>query len=56
MSFNPFALVIFLVTGMFLFGSQLTSTAVLTLYFVGFVPVWLGCSILWDWIKYRNKV
>lgn len=56
MSFNPFAVAIFLVVGAFLFGGGVTDPTILTLYFLGFLPLWLGCSILWDWIKYRNKV
>lgn len=55
MSFNPWALVIFLLVGMFLFGSQLTSTPILAVYFLCFVPAWLVGSMLWDWLRYRNK-
>ena len=55
MSFNPYAAAIFLPLGFFLFGSQVFNTGALTLYFVGFAALWLGTSILWDWIRFKDK-
>jgi len=55
MSFNPWAVALFLFGGIALHQSGLATTGVLTIYFFGFLAVWLGCSFLWDWIRFRNK-
>jgi hypothetical protein len=55
MSFNPWAVALFLFGGIALHQSGLATTGVLAVYFLGFLVVWLGCSFLWDWIRFRNK-
>jgi uncharacterized membrane protein YciS (DUF1049 family) len=48
MEFNPWALVVFLLAGMYLYGSGLSNTPVATIFFLTLAPVWLLCGYLWD--------
>ena len=54
MEFNPLAVVVFLVGGMFLYASGLNDTPVATLFFLGLAPVWLISGCLWDKLTIRK--
>ena len=54
MEFNPLAVVVFLIGGMFLYGSGLNDTPVATLFFFGLAPVWLISGYLWDKLTIKN--
>lgn len=55
MSLNPWAVAVFMVGGIALHQSGLATTGVLAVYFMGYATVWLGCSFLWDWVRFRSK-
>lgn len=52
---NPWAVVVFFILGITLFGFGFTDPLTLTIYFVGFVIAWFAAGYAWDWYKYREK-
>ena len=55
MSASPIAVVVFLVIGYLLFESQLTDPRIITIYFLAFVPIWIGFECLFDFVRFRRK-
>lgn len=55
MEANPWAVVVFLVTGAILFGAGLTHPTVLSLSFVVFTIGWFGMGCLWDALRFRDR-
>ena len=53
--FNPWAVALFMFGGLVLYGSGLTDTALVTVLFIVFVPIWLACGYLWDMITIRKQ-
>lgn len=54
MMFNPWAAVVFLFGGLFLFGAGLLDEAWVTVAFFLFAPAWIACGYLWDMLTIRN--
>lgn len=48
MAFNPWAIAVFLIGGLFLFGSGLSNTFVATAFFLLLAPTWILCGYVWD--------
>lgn len=55
MMFNPWAVAIFMFGGLVLYGSGLTDTALVTVLFIVFVPIWLACGYLWDMLTIKKR-
>ena len=55
MSVSPIAVVVFLVIGYLLFESQLTDPRIITIYFLAFVPIWIGLECLFDFVRFRGR-
>jgi hypothetical protein len=54
MEFNSLVVVVFLIGGLFLYGSGLNDTPVAILFFFGLAPVWLISGYLWDKLTIKN--
>lgn len=55
MEANPWAAVVFLGLGVFVFRSEITNPTFLAIFFAVFVLIWLASGYVWDWFKYRDK-
>jgi len=54
MQFNPWAMVVFLIGGVYMFGSGLSETPVATAFFLGLAPAWIACGYVWDMLTIKK--
>lgn len=44
-----------MVLGIAMFGSGITNPGLLTMYFLAFVPIWIGMEWIFDFVRFRGK-
>lgn len=55
MEANPWAAVLFILSGVVLFGFGLTSPTIIAIWLVVFAVGWFAAGYLWDWLTLRKK-